>query len=130
MAARNTYSKKEKLKSRKALNALFAQGSSFLLFPVKVFFMPAEKTTEVLQAGVGVSSRHFKRAVDRNRIKRLLRESYRLNKQPLLTSLGSQQKNINLFFLYIGKELPEYATLQDKMKQALTKLEETLVRKT
>jgi len=124
----NTYSKQEKLKSRKALNQLFTKGRSFLCFPVKIFYMPVTTGTMAIQAGVGVSSKHFKKAVDRNRIKRLLRETYRLNKQPLTTVLNGQQKHLHIFLLYIGKELPEYTFLQEKTKLALTKLEEILVR--
>lgn len=124
----NTYSKQEKLKSRKALNQLFTAGRSFLCFPVKVFYLPVTNNDVPIQAGVGVSSRHFKKAVDRNRIKRLLREAYRLNKQSLSTLLVQKEKQVHVFFLYIGKELPEHDVLQEKLKQALTKLEEYLVR--
>lgn len=111
------------------LNAIFTAGKSFSVFPVKVFYITYEnKTAEPLQAGVGVSVRHFKKAVDRNRIKRLLRECYRLNKQPVLATLENHGKKAAVFFLYIGKELPEYVLLNEKMQQALTKLEEQLVR--
>ncbi len=91
--------------------------------------MPVEPTTgQPIQAGVGVSARHFKKAVDRNRIKRLLRECYRLNKHNLLATLEAKQKKVVVFFLYVGKELPDYTMLNEKMQQAFTKFEEQIVR--
>lgn len=128
-AGTHTYSRSEKLKSRKVLSALFAGGKSISVFPVKLFWMPVGNETEQpIQAGVGVSARHFSKAVDRNRIKRLLRECYRLNKQPLLATLKTRQQQVAVFFLYIGKELPDHGMLNEKMQQALTKLEEQIVR--
>ncbi len=128
-AGNHTYSRSEKLKSRKVLSTLFTGGKTISVFPVKLFWMPAGNTTEQpVQAGVGVSARHFAKAVDRNRIKRLLREGYRLNKQPLLATLKTHEKQIAVFFLYIGKELPDHVILTEKMQQALTKLEEQIVR--
>jgi len=129
MPASNSYAKAEKLKSRKALNALFTGGKSFAVFPVKVFWMPAAPNSDQpIQAGVGVSARNFKKAVDRNRIKRLLRECYRLNKHSLLATLEAKEKKVVVFFLYVGKELPDYTTLNEKMQQVLTKFEEQIVR--
>ena len=75
-----------------------------------------------LQAGFGVSSRHFKKAVDRNRIKRLSREAYRLQKGPLLQRLEEKGRSMAVFFLYTGKELPEYAIVSEKIGVALQKL--------
>lgn len=98
-AGNHTYSRSEKLKSRKVLSTLFTGGKTISVFPVKLFWMPAGNSAQQpVQAGVGVSARHFSKAVDRNRIKRLLREGYRLNKQPLLATLKSQQKQIAVFF--------------------------------
>ncbi len=127
MAGTFTYNKTEKLKSRKVLQQLFAQAKSFGVFPLKVFYMPlAEVTTANLQVGVGVSARNFRKAVDRNRIKRLLRECYRLNKLSLHAAVSDKKKPIAVFFLYTGKELPDYTLLDEKMKLALIKLESTL----
>lgn len=75
-----------------------------------------------LQAGVGVSARNFKKAAERNRIKRLLREAYRMNKEALLSTASAQQKCAALFFLYTGKEMPEAGLINDKMRKALEKL--------
>jgi ribonuclease P protein component len=120
MTSSNTYSKQEKLKSRKALEQLFAKGKSFSVFPIKVFYTVSDG--ELVKAGVGVSSRIFKKAHDRNSVKRLLREVYRTQKQPLYTGVATHQKQLNVFFLYIGKELPVFAELQVAMGKTLEKL--------
>ena len=105
------------------MEALFARGKSFLVFPVKVFYMQQDDTGESkVNAGVGVSARNFKRAVHRNRIKRLLREHYRLNKQDLHAFLETQAYGLAVFFLYIGKELPAKDQLDQKMPQVLNRL--------
>lgn len=79
-----------------------------------------------VKAGVGVSARHFRKAVDRNRIKRLLRECYRLNKLPLHTAVCGNQKTLAVFFLYIGRELPDYIFLTEKMRSAIDRLEKSI----
>lgn len=124
MSKEFTYSKQEKLKSRKLLEAIFKKGQSFTVYPIKLFYLqPEEPVDFYIKAGVGVSSRHFKHAVDRNRIKRMLREAYRTQKQPLHTVLAENGKQMAAFFLYIDKVLPEYAVLELKMQQVLAKLE-------
>ncbi|MES2331560.1 MAG: ribonuclease P protein component [Bacteroidota bacterium] len=127
MASTYSYNNTEKLKSRKVLNELFTKGRSYSVFPVKVFYAIAEDD-QTIKAGVGVSARNFKKAVDRNRIKRLLRECYRLNKLSLHTTVAAKQKGVSVFFLFVGKELPEYAMLNEKIQTALTKLEEIVGR--
>ncbi len=82
----------------------------------------ANETDEPVQAGVGVSGRNFSKAVDRNRIKRLLREAYRLNKSVLHEALTADQKKIAVFILYIGKEKPGLTALNEAMPLVLNKL--------
>jgi ribonuclease P protein component len=81
-----------------------------------------QTTDSPLQAGFGVSSRHFKKAVDRNRIKRLSREAYRLQKQPLSQRLQEKGRCLAVFFIYTGKDLPDYATVTHKIGVLLQKL--------
>jgi ribonuclease P protein component len=124
MAATYSYNKKEKLKSRKLLDQLFTKGRSFSVFPIKVFYMPiAEGADNPIKAGVGVSARNFNKAVHRNRIKRLLRECYRLHKSILSVSKEVDHKPFAVFFLFVGKEMPDFILLNEKMPLALTKLE-------
>ena len=75
-----------------------------------------------LQAGFGVSSSQFKKAVHRNRIKRLCREAYRLQKNPLMEMLKAANKSLSIFFIYTGKELPVYDEIYSKMGQALEEM--------
>lgn len=124
MPATFTYNKKEKLKSKKLLDELFTQGNSFVVFPMKIFFRVVENKLPdtTIQVGVGVSKKYFKHATKRNRVKRLLRETYRQNKLSLHELLNNNDKQLTVFFLYIDKELISYQTLENKMKIALEKL--------
>jgi ribonuclease P protein component len=123
MAKIFSYSKEEKLKGRKLVQELFSKGKTFTVYPVKVFYMqPDVKLNNAVKAGVGTSARHFKKAVDRNRIKRLLREIYRIEKIPLHEYLKSSGKQVVIFFLYVDKSMPEYSELKTKMHLALHKL--------
>lgn len=75
-----------------------------------------------LQFGVGVGTRHFKRAVKRNRIKRLMREAYRLQKQEVELLMRAQNKTLNVFFIFTGKELPTYESVFETTTAALQQL--------
>src|SRR5438309_2863389 len=80
MAKQYGFGKTDRLKSRKQIDELFARGKSIVVFPVRVSYRFFSSEAIILQAAVSVSKKHFKKAVDRNRIKRLLREAYRLQK--------------------------------------------------
>lgn len=122
-----TYGSIEKLKSRKLITQLFDSGKTFSIFPLKVFYMqPTEQLDFPVKAGVGTVTRNFKKAVDRNRIKRLLREAYRTEKLPLHQYLTAQGKQVVVFILYIDKSLPERAVIKNKMPLAIEKLVQTL----
>lgn len=116
-----SYSKEEKLKSRKTIEALFTDGKSVGVFPLRVFYIEGDERQSVpLKTAVSVSKRNFKNAVDRNYIKRLLRESYRLNKHQILNTLGEQK--YALLFLYVGKEKPNFQELNKTMIALMEKL--------
>ena len=127
-----TFNKQEKLKSRKLTKQLFAEGKSFLVFPIKVVYLPIIESSDFpIKIGVSASSRTFKHAVDRNRIKRVLKEQYRLNKAPLHKFIINQQQQIAVFFIYINKTLPEKDLIEKKMhiiiKKLITILNEAIV---
>ncbi len=113
--------KEDKLKSRKTIDEVFNGGNNFSVYPFKIWWL-AVKDETALQAGFGVSARQFKKAVDRNKIKRLMREAYRLQKNDLQIQLEQEQKPLRIFILYIGKELPDYETCYKKLTAILNRL--------
>jgi ribonuclease P protein component len=126
MVKKLTLKKDERLKRRKIIEQLFSEGRAVTAFPIRVQYKMVDQLTVPLQAGFSVSSRNFKRAVDRNRIKRLMREAYRLQKAPLEQSLQTKQRRLALFLIYTGKELPAYTLIKDKVEAVLKKLLHTV----
>ncbi|GAB1856457.1 ribonuclease P protein component [Flavobacteriaceae bacterium MHTCC 0001] len=122
-----TYSKHEKLKSKKLIDQLFSEGQSVSVFPLRLVYLDTTfNSNTIAKTGVSVSKRHFKTAVDRNRIKRLLREVYRLNKASYFNNLSTQH---TFMILYIGKKSPTFAQIETDMKRLfqkfLSKISET-----
>lgn len=127
MSKQFTFGKDERLKSRKQIEQLFDRGKSFVVTPFRVYFilnseLPTGKERSLLQFGVGASSKNFKKAVERNRIKRLTKEAWRLQKNELEEKVNASVKQLNVFFIYTGKELPDFAMVKDKVSVALKKL--------
>jgi len=109
-----SYNKSEKLKSRKLIKELFDEGKAISVYPLRLIYLQKEHDGKlVLKTTVSVSKRNFKLAVHRNRIKRMMRETYRLNK-PLLYK-NVTEKYI-FMFIYLGKEEIKYSKLDQKMK--------------
>jgi ribonuclease P protein component len=119
-----TLGKDERLKSRKQIEKLFAEGKSFVVNPFRVYYLVNGEGSMVkgLLFGVGVSSKFFKKAVDRNRIKRLTREAWRLQNIELKEKVKAANRQLNVFFIYTGKELPGFNFMKDKVAVALKKL--------
>ena len=119
--------KQARLKSRKVIDQLFKGSKSFTVPPFRVIFqctkLPVNPAAIQLQAGFSVSKRHFKKAVDRNRIKRLMREAYRLQKNELELMIKIHPVNLVFFIIYTGKDLPDYQLVFEKVKGILLKLQ-------
>ena len=120
-----TLGRHERLKSRKEIEALFSKGQRINMYPYRVFYLfqlPREVENNHLQCGVGAGTRNFKKAVDRNRIKRLTREAWRLQKNPLDIKMKEKPFRMLLFIIYTGKELPDYSFVKEKMALIIQKL--------
>jgi ribonuclease P protein component len=127
MVKKLTLGKQERLKSRKLIDQLFKEGRSFSLFPYRVYYlvrpaMALQAQNGLLQFGVGVSVRNFKHAVDRNRIKRVTREAYRVQKMPLQDLLQEKSIPLAIFLIYTGKELPDSLVVNEKIAVILNRL--------
>ena len=123
---RYTLSKTDRLKSRKVIEYLFKEGKAFSIFPLRVFYTTEFPDSAIaqnnLQVGFSVSTRNFKKAVDRNRIKRLMREAYRLQKHPLTTQIENGDKKIAFFFVYTGNDIPDYKLIYEKTGNSIKRL--------
>ena len=118
-----TLHKHERLCSQKTIEDLFTSGESFLAYPLKVVFLKTELSQNYpVQAAFTASKRNFKRAVKRNILKRRMREAYRLNKPNLYSELDIKDINLAIMFVYIGKDIAEYITIEKAMISALKKL--------
>ena len=113
------FSKREKLKSRKAIQHLFQQRQSFHVFPLRVIWASLEPmlSESPVQFAVSVSKRSFPKAVQRNRIKRIIREVYRLNKNTLYRKLRENKGQIGIMLLYTGKKEPSFESVEKAMKK-------------
>ena len=123
MTSRKPYSlgKTERLKSRKQIDFLFEKGNKIGQFPFRLLYR-IESGKGEMKAGFTVSSKNFPRAVDRNRIKRLSREGYRLQKRDLEMAVMENKRQLHLFFIYTGKEIFSYNEISARLKQVLEKL--------
>lgn len=117
-----SFGKKEKLKSKIIIDRLFAEGYSVKKYPLRLVYLPLEDPSDqVNKVAVSVPKRSFKRAVDRIRLKRLMREVYRKNKYLVTNNLA---QNYALMFIYTGREIWNYQELQRNGQELLKRFVE------
>ena len=124
--SRYTFGKKEKLCSKLVIDELFKSGRSFKEYPIRVIYKPLKESDSTAKLLITVPKKRFGKAVSRNRIKRLIREAYRLNKSELIEKWQTDGKYFALAFVYIGNDIPNYLELTSRMQRIL----ETLKSKT
>jgi len=127
MYHQNSFSKPEHLCGEKRITRLYTQGDAFIAYPLRVVFMiEPKKDDEPASVLVSVPKKRFKRAVKRNRLKRLIREAYRLNNQLMIERLEEKQLQIHIAFNYVSDDELDYATIEKKMKISLQRLIEKI----
>jgi ribonuclease P protein component len=120
---RQRFHKEERLKSSKVIERLFSHGNSFLVHPFKVNWLEDDKKGRYpARVLIGVSSKNFKKAVDRNHLKRLSREAYRKNKYFIYEYLEDRGIACNFSLIYIGKKQEEYSVIEKKIITLLKRL--------
>jgi ribonuclease P protein component len=126
-----TFKKEERLCNKKLIDELFHKGSSFLCYPFKASWLMVDDAVQTVpvQLLISVSKRRYKHAVDRNLVKRRLRETYRLNKQQhLYDLLAVADKKIIVSIGYIGKQIESYELFDKKMLKLFKQLSEELAK--
>jgi len=121
-----TLGKEERLKSRKQTDKLFAEGQKFSSGFFRVYYLFDAGSGPAIQFGTGVSNKNFKKAVDRNRIKRLTREAWRTQKNELKANLSLSGRRMNIFFIYTAKTIPVYNEVMVTVKKIITRLDKTI----
>ena len=123
----NTLRKSERLDRKKVIEKMFAGGSrSFSVFPLRVVYLPVEELEADASILISVSKRRFKRAVKRNRVKRQIREAYRVNKHELLNILVERKCRLAIAFIYLSDQLVESSIIEDRMRIALVRITEKM----
>lgn len=116
-----TFPKQERLSWKRHIDLLFANGRSFVAFPLRVIYLPVEEDALSARASVLISvpKKKFKRAVKRNLIKRRMREAYRIHKQELFDALANNRQRMLVAFLYLDKEILPFSEIEKVMQKAL-----------
>lgn len=123
---RFTFAKKEKLKSKILIDKLFTEGKAVTVYPLRIVYNPEVFEDEVtFKATVSVSKKLHKKAVTRNRIKRLMREAYRTQK---LNYFNKSETQYALMILYLSKDIPNFNLVEEKMEKLLKKFEEATIK--
>ena len=117
-----TFHRNERLKSRKTIASLFKSGRSFVAYPLRVVWVLSHAGEQGrATVSISVSKRIFKTAVQRNRLKRQMREAYRLHKHEFYLQLERHQKHVSLMITYIAKEPLPYAEIDAGLKKLIRK---------
>ena len=123
--------KKERISSKKEIDLLFTKGNSFVVYPLRIAYIERnykeisdESTVSIM---VSIPKKKFKRAVKRNHLKRLIKESYRLNKNDLIEKTASKSKHISVAFLYLSNEEKSYTEIENAVRKALETLSTKII---
>lgn len=121
------FKKEERITGDKRIEALFTCGKSFVAYPLRVVYLDKDIDRPfILEVLVSVPKRKIKSAVKRNRMKRLIRESFRMNKHILNDVLKEDYKHLEIAFIYVKDELTDFITVEKGMRKALSEIRNKL----
>lgn len=126
MNPKATFPKKEHLCGEIRIGRLFTEGKAFIAYPLRIVYSVQSEDNATVKVMVNVPKKRFKRAVKRNRLKRLMRESYRLNKSKLTEFCTEKNISLQIAFNYVSDEEMDFKTIESKMIIALQKIEDKL----
>ena len=112
----------ERLGSKKSISKLFKSGKSVVAYPIRIIYLQSEHLAYPAAVVISVPKRLFRRAVDRNLLKRRIREAYRLNKPEFYSKLRSADVSITLVIQYQQKEIKDFSMIQSGLKKGLDKV--------
>lgn len=126
-ANNNRFTKDERLNSKKRIDSLFQNGKLKWKGCLRITYLISNEVLETpVQVMFSVPKKQFRRAVDRNLVKRRMREAYRLNKHNLSEQIRSKNKFIMIAFLYVSKEIERYLIIESDMKELLVKISKSI----
>jgi len=123
--SKNTFRKQDRLKSSIEIDALYRENQSIVSYPLKCYYFFSElpEKKRAVRVAFAVPKRKFKHAVDRNLLKRRMREAYRLNYKNIFEAFITQkEKQLKLFFIYVGKEICDYVNIEKSLQTILQKI--------
>ncbi|MBK8388736.1 MAG: ribonuclease P protein component [Saprospiraceae bacterium] len=126
MVKANKLPNTERVKSPQRVSEIYHKGVAGFVYPFKYHFItqPSEKPDQsLLKICIAVSKKKFKHAVDRNRVKRLVKEAYRLNKMAFYDKPDNKNKQVELYLVFVGKVLPEYGVIEKGIKSIIQKID-------
>ena len=128
MDNQHTFKKAERLSLKKEIDGLFKQGESFISYPLRIVYLKQKPLLgEKVSVLISVPKRKIKLAVKRNRLKRLIREAFRLNKSSLIRHCEEKESGLIIAFLFIGNDLYGWKEIETALQKALVVLKEKTV---
>ncbi|RLD33838.1 MAG: ribonuclease P protein component [Bacteroidetes bacterium] len=116
------FNKREKLTKRKHIEELFSNGTVINAFPYRILWELTTAQDSPIKFAISVPKKKFKRAVDRNLLKRRAREAFRLHKAELFNKLEDENKTLNIFFIYVSHDILDFHTIEKKIVQIIQKV--------
>tara|TARA_Y100000766_G_scaffold231608_1_gene205715 strand:- start:183 stop:554 length:372 start_codon:yes stop_codon:yes gene_type:complete len=114
-----SFYKQERLNNKKRINKLFSSGKFFFQEPFQIYWLETKQEKSIIELLVSVPKKNIKLAVNRNIIKRMVKEAYRLNKKALYEQVNREKKSFSVAIIYMNNKIPSYFYVEKKIKLIL-----------